>query len=272
MNTEQVEISAQGIINYLLPVLPISLITKGVVFELNAFRVKCNFSWNYFYEWLTLMANDALPLTLTAVKSLVFRLNKKRSELSRNKHGDQIVLLFQEPFLHSRVYLQQNTHNQAEHAQPSNDGAEVQQKVVVTAKPKLCVRNVNKKLKRKDEKIKEFKSEVSALSKENHGLHSHLATAQRASEKNWVALSQLNKKQENVITEKDSQLLKLENCFDARMELLEKHKLHKLFLPPSSEDQEGLIGRRIKHRWIVDGEEQWYFGTILDVVPGTDYR
>ena len=32
----------------------------------------------------------------------------------------------------------------------------------------------------------------------------------------------------------------------------------------------GLIGRRIKHRWIVDGEEQWYFGTILDVVPGTD--
>ena len=46
--------------------------------------------------------------------------------------------------------------------------------------------------------------------------------------------------------------------------------LHKLFLPPSSEDQEGLIGRRIKHRWIVDGEEQWYLGIILDVVPGTD--
>ena len=45
--------------------------------------------------------------------------------------------------------------------------------------------------------------------------------------------------------------------------------LHKLCLPPSSEDQEGLIGRRIKHRWIVDGEEQWYFGTILDVA-GTD--
>ena len=75
---EQVGISAQGIVNHLLPVLPIS---KGVVFELNAFRVNCNFSWSCFYEWLTLMANDALPLTLTAVKSLVFRLNKKRSEL-----------------------------------------------------------------------------------------------------------------------------------------------------------------------------------------------
>ena len=31
-----------------------------------------------------------------------------------------------------------------EHIPTSNDSAEVQQKVVVTAKPKLCVRNVNK--------------------------------------------------------------------------------------------------------------------------------
>jgi len=46
--------------------------------------------------------------------------------------------------------------------------------------------------------------------------------------------------------------------------------LFKLFLPSSTEDQEGLIGRRIKHKWIVDGSEQWYSGTILDVVPGTD--
>ena len=107
---EQVEISAQGIINYLLPVLPISSITKGVVFELNAFQMNCNFSWNRFYEWLTLMANDALPLTMTAVKSLVFRLNKECLKFSHNKHGDQIAL--QEPLLHNRVYLQQNTYKQ----------------------------------------------------------------------------------------------------------------------------------------------------------------
>jgi len=46
--------------------------------------------------------------------------------------------------------------------------------------------------------------------------------------------------------------------------------LFTLFLPPSTEDQEGLIGRRIKHKWNVNGSEQWYLGTILDVVPGTD--
>ena len=42
--------------------------------------------------------------------------------------------------------------------------------------------------------------------------------------------------------------------------------LHKLY----SEDQQGLISQRIKHRWRVDGEEQCYFRAILDVVPGTD--
>lgn len=63
------------------------------------------------------------------------------------------------------------------------------------------------------------------MSKENQVLNSHLAAAQRASEKNRVALSRLNKKQETVIIEKeelDSKLLELENRFDARIKLLEK--------------------------------------------------
>jgi hypothetical protein len=46
--------------------------------------------------------------------------------------------------------------------------------------------------------------------------------------------------------------------------------LCKLFQPASSNDQEGLIGKRIRHRWNVNGSEQWYLGTILDIVPGTD--
>jgi len=102
---------------------------------------------------------------------------------------------------------------------------EVPHKVVEGAKSKICVKNVNKKLKCRDKKIKECKSEISVMSKENQVLHSRLAATQRASEKNRVALSRLNKKQETVIIEKeelDSKLLELENCFDARVTLLEK--------------------------------------------------
>ena len=46
--------------------------------------------------------------------------------------------------------------------------------------------------------------------------------------------------------------------------------LCKLFPPMSGCDKEDLIGKRIKHKWNEDGTEKWYFGTILDVVAGTD--
>ena len=35
-------------------------------------------------------------------------------------------------------------------------------------------------------------------------------------------------------------------------------------------DKEGLIGKRIKHKWKVDWTEKWCLVTILDVVAGTD--
>jgi len=66
---------------------------------------------------------------------------------------------------------------------------EVPHKVVEGAKSKICVKNVNKKLKRRDKKIKECKSEISIMSKENQVLHSCLAATQRASEKNLFSLS-----------------------------------------------------------------------------------
>ena len=34
-------------------------------------------------------------------------------------------------------------------------------------------------------------------------------------------------------------------------------------------DQEGLVGKRIRHKWKDDDDERWYLGTILDLVPGT---
>ena len=121
-NCEQVGITAQGIVTRELPVLPISSITKGVVLELNTFRFNCNFSWNYFYEWLKLILDDVLPVTPASIKAAVLRLSKKSSKLSRNKHGGQIILLLQEPFFagQSRPVTEQ--------PQPKDNGVEVQHK------------------------------------------------------------------------------------------------------------------------------------------------
>ena len=50
--------------------------------------------------------------------------------------------------------------------------------------------------------------------------------------------------------------------------------LIKLLTPPPSSNaanQESLVGKRIRHRWKESDEsEQWYYGRILSLVPGTD--
>jgi len=89
-----------------------------------------------------LLLNDVLPQTPTCIKADVTRLNEKRSELSHNKHGDLIILLFQEPFFVKLSILV------VEQSQPTDESVEVHHKVVAKAKSGISVRNVNKKLKR----------------------------------------------------------------------------------------------------------------------------
>jgi len=81
-------------------------------------------------------------------------------------------------YLRSLFFPEQS---ETEQLQPKDDSMEVQHKV---AKSNICTRNVNKKLNHIDNKIKEYKSEISAICKENELLYSHLTTAKRASEKN----------------------------------------------------------------------------------------
>ena len=48
------------------------------------------------------------------------------------------------------------------------------------------------------------------------------------------------------------------------------HNLEKLLCSSSSyRDLEGLVGKRIKHKWKDEDDEKWFYGTILGLVPGT---
>ena len=48
------------------------------------------------------------------------------------------------------------------------------------------------------------------------------------------------------------------------------NNLEKLLCSCSSyRDLEELAGKRIKHKWKDEDDEKWYYGTILDLVPGT---
>ena len=91
-----------------------------------------------------------MPQTLPCVKSALSRLSEKRPELSCNKHRQQIASLFTEAFFPQRTSLKP---------------LEVENSVVVVhpAKLTLNVRNVNKRLKCRDEKIKKYESDIVAF-------------------------------------------------------------------------------------------------------------
>ena len=68
----------------LLPTLSSDMLTKGIVFELNKYRICNSHSWNDLYTWLTKLCGCNPPSTLASVKAALSRLNKKRAELIRN--------------------------------------------------------------------------------------------------------------------------------------------------------------------------------------------
>ena len=106
-NCAQVGISAEAIVfGCELPLLPCSLITKAIVHELSTFWSKCDYSWDNFYEWLRRICEIEVPQTLPCVKADLSRLSKKRAELSRNKHHQQIADLFKEPFFPPEISIE----------------------------------------------------------------------------------------------------------------------------------------------------------------------
>ena len=96
----QAGISANDIIGFNLRKLTQPL-SKGVMYELSCFRRNNSYTWIDFYTWIQQLYGDECLPTLGSVKVSVGRLEKKRSELSRNKQDDLIDSLFREPFFSS---------------------------------------------------------------------------------------------------------------------------------------------------------------------------
>ena len=132
--------------------------TKGIVYELNEFRVEHGYSWDVFYYWLTNLSECQLP-SLGAIRTSLSRLLKKLSELSRNKERSEMDKLFQEPFVAKRDSCECMVR---ELSNSMADG--------LTSALKLSrtnIHNISRKLKRQDETIQEYKAKVRRLTKAN---------------------------------------------------------------------------------------------------------
>ena len=82
--------------------------------------------------------------TLPCVTTSLSRISKKRSELSQNKHHQQIADLFKEPFFPQR--------NPLKPSELENRALESVVDPAPVSKPSLSVQNVNMRLKRRDKK------------------------------------------------------------------------------------------------------------------------
>ena len=80
----------------------------------------------------------------------------------------------------------------------------------------LCARNVNKKLRRRDEKIKEYKRDIKALRKQNDVFQRNLEIVQQVRKRKYAATARMHQKNKSVIAEKkiiESKMQNLEENF-----------------------------------------------------------
>ena len=168
--------------------------------------------WNDLYTWLTKLCGCPPPSTLASVKAALSRLNKKRTELIRNKHGDQVSEIFKQLFFPQHKVI---------HLEVAADAATHQDVHKTSAKlSKLCTRNVNKKFRRRDDKIKQYKEDIKSLWKRNHTLQKNLETAKYKKEQSRVTAFRNSKKKGKVVTER--------NNIVAKITLIEESLLNKI--------------------------------------------
>ena len=267
-------------------------------------------------------------INLASLKVSLSRLDKKRAELKRNKeHSKLEELMSKEHFSSSQCHVTECRKFTSDlSAESSRSGSQALELEVLTtvdselaqelhvAKQQLddqqtktdlltdklrqlSVRNINKKLSRRDKKLEESQSQLSLLQEEVQEktdkivqLEDKLTESHKGAERNRVNLFNANKRLHDLQSDMEQlklSVIKIESDFDAQSKhlngkitelssaldaayVLLQHCTQVPTNPLTSLNQESLVGRRIRHRWCnPDGTEQWYTGRILSVVSGT---
>ena len=219
-------------------------LTKGIVFELNAYRVKHSYSWNVFYEWLSAYSPKRLP-SQAVVRASISRLQKRKAELSRNKKHDDIDKLFQQPFASETQLIgtsssfsstEESYEDLVAELSSTKEALDYEHKKTEELSSTLQssrthAHNISRKLKRRDEKIEQCRGEIGQLSysyesvsKEVDKLQKQLQSCKLAEERNRVGRYRKGKQVETISeerTELQLQLSKMEDEFTTRVNSLE---------------------------------------------------
>ena len=216
---EQAGISANSLLSEsqsMLSELAEEEVTKGLMLELNDFRKEQNISWDTFYTWITQL-RAGKKTNLASLKATLCRLGKKCAELRRNKEHTKLEALLSKQ--HFGVPVAASICRKKVHSNPNSFDVQVLSTVnaelahelhdtkcklnekemetdALTEKlSQLSVRNVNKKLSRRDKKIEELQSQKNFLQaevEEKSGkivkLEGRLGKCRKVAERNRVNL------------------------------------------------------------------------------------
>ena len=188
---KNVNITIEGLTDGDVPKLSHDDFTKGILCELNQHRKANDISWEEFYDWIIALTEETVPKLVT-LKVTLSRLDKTCAKYKRNKQQDKLELLMDESMfsckeqktdLSSKVTnaiipyscsyevetLKKVNVDLASELQES-EAALIDQKLKVdelsSKLSKLNIRNANKKLKRRDNKIKDSQCCIDNLTKE----------------------------------------------------------------------------------------------------------
>ena len=224
-----------------LPILREEDLNKGIDLELNQFRVDSNLSWQDFHEWIVRLCPVATIPSFTTMKVNISHLESKIKELKRNKQHVKLHDIMNEAFIHLRrgkdttQYMQPFktstgtvefevlfvvNHELACELTTAKDALALQEmraNELSSKLSKLNVRTMNKKLRRRDEKITRLKEEVKEKRKFEDRVKRTKLTAQRYRVNLWNA-----KKRADCIVKETKQLYAQTKLVDKEMIELRK--------------------------------------------------
>ena len=176
--------------------------TKGILYELNQYRKANNINWEDFYGWIQALTEEKVP-KLATLKVTLSRLDKACVKLKINKRQDNLELLMDEsglvscteekrdcpctvmnpvviessPYkLETLTKVNMDLAGELAKSEAALNDEKLKTDELSAKLSKLSIRNVNKKLKRRDNKIKESQCCMDNLTKEIEAKSAAIAT------------------------------------------------------------------------------------------------
>jgi len=139
-------------------VTKISNTKKGLIYEQSLMRKSRGTPWKDFYELVRAVCDDSFTVGLDSFKVMVGRLEKRRNLLLRNKQKSEVDVLFDEPFC--------GVHREPVAEDDALSKERVKTEELTVKLQHLSVRNVNKRINRRDLKIAESQAQVNEMERE----------------------------------------------------------------------------------------------------------